>query len=132
MDIQEATPIKLTAEERSALEAMIRSPKTEHVLVERARIVLLAAQFDPLDSGRTGHLAGPGEPLADAFCAPPPGRAARPAAARTSSALHCRNRQAHPGAARSAAAFGLRPLDGTAAVARAGDRKSTRLHSSHV
>src|SRR5205807_5273516 len=44
MDIQEATPIKLTAEERSALEAMIRSPKTEHVLVERARIVLLAAQ----------------------------------------------------------------------------------------
>src|SRR5947208_15416847 len=43
MDIQEATPIKLTAEERSALEAMIRSPKTEHVLVERPRIVLLAA-----------------------------------------------------------------------------------------
>jgi hypothetical protein len=37
MDIQEATPIKLTAEERSALEAMVRSPKTEHGLVERAR-----------------------------------------------------------------------------------------------
>jgi transposase len=44
MDLQEATPIELTAEERSALEAMIRSPKTEHGLVERARIVLLAAQ----------------------------------------------------------------------------------------
>lgn len=44
MNIQEATPIKLTAKERSALEAMIRSAKTEHGLVERARIVLLAAQ----------------------------------------------------------------------------------------
>ena len=44
MDIQEATPIKLTAGERSALETMIRSPKTGHGVVERARIVLLAAE----------------------------------------------------------------------------------------
>ena len=44
MNIQEATPIELTEEERSALEAMIRSPKTEHGLVERARIVVLAAK----------------------------------------------------------------------------------------
>jgi hypothetical protein len=43
MNIQEATPIELTEQERSALEAMIRSPKTEHGIVERARIVLLAA-----------------------------------------------------------------------------------------
>lgn len=44
MNIQEATPIELTEQERSVLEAMIRSPKTEHGTVERARIVLLAAQ----------------------------------------------------------------------------------------
>jgi len=44
MNIQEATPIVLTEQERSALEAMIRSPKTEHGIVERARVVLLAAQ----------------------------------------------------------------------------------------
>ena len=44
MNIQEATPIALTKQERSALEAMIRSPKTEHGIVERARIVLLAAE----------------------------------------------------------------------------------------
>ena len=44
MNIQEATPIVLTEQERSDLEAMIRSPKTEHGIVERARIVLLAAE----------------------------------------------------------------------------------------
>jgi transposase len=44
MNIQEATPIILTEQERSVLEAMIRSPKTEHGMVERARIVLLAAE----------------------------------------------------------------------------------------
>src|SRR5262249_57668934 len=44
MNIQEATPIVLSEQERSALEAMIRSPKTEHGTVERARIVLLAAE----------------------------------------------------------------------------------------
>ena len=43
MNIQEATPILLSERERSVLEAMIRSPKTEHGTVERARIVLLAA-----------------------------------------------------------------------------------------
>ena len=44
MNIQEATLIVLSEQERSALEAMIRSPKTEHGTVERARIVLLAAE----------------------------------------------------------------------------------------
>jgi len=44
MNIQEATPIELTEDERLALEAIIRSPKTEHGIVERARIVLLAAK----------------------------------------------------------------------------------------
>lgn len=44
MNIQEATPIVLTEQERSALEVMIRSAKTEHGIVERARIVLLAAE----------------------------------------------------------------------------------------
>ena len=44
MNIQEATVITLTEQERSELEAMIRSPKTEHGIVERARIVLLAAE----------------------------------------------------------------------------------------
>ncbi len=44
MNIQEATVIALTEQERSALEAMIRSPNTEHGIVERARIVLLAAE----------------------------------------------------------------------------------------
>ena len=44
MNIQEATVIALTGPERSELEAMIRSSKTEHGIVERARIVLLAAE----------------------------------------------------------------------------------------
>lgn len=44
MTIQEAAPIELTEQERSALEALMRSPKTEHGIVERARIVLLAAK----------------------------------------------------------------------------------------
>src|ERR1700751_5118687 len=44
MNIQEATVIELTEHERSTLEGMTRSAKTEHGLVERARIVLLAAQ----------------------------------------------------------------------------------------
>ena len=43
MAIGEATPIVLTAEERSTLEGWVRSSKTERRLVERARVVLLAA-----------------------------------------------------------------------------------------
>src|SRR4029450_3286668 len=42
MAIQEATPIALTAAERATLTGWVRSGKTEHRLVERARIVLLA------------------------------------------------------------------------------------------
>jgi transposase len=41
--ISEATPIRLTEEERAELEALARSTKTEHRLRQRARIVLLAA-----------------------------------------------------------------------------------------
>ncbi|MGH6903469.1 MAG: IS630 family transposase [Geminicoccaceae bacterium] len=43
MAIQEATPIMLSAEERSALEAWARAPTSEQRLAERARIILLAA-----------------------------------------------------------------------------------------
>jgi hypothetical protein len=43
MSIQEATPIVLTAEERRRLEGWVRSSTTEQRLVERARVVLLAA-----------------------------------------------------------------------------------------
>jgi transposase len=43
MAIQEATPIMLSAEERSALEAWTRAPTSEQRLAERARIILLAA-----------------------------------------------------------------------------------------
>jgi transposase len=43
MAIREATPIVVSAEERTALEAWARAPTTEQRLVERARIVLLAA-----------------------------------------------------------------------------------------
>jgi transposase len=43
MKIQEATRVELTAEERSVVESMVRSPTTEQRLVERARIVLLAS-----------------------------------------------------------------------------------------
>jgi transposase len=43
MAIGEATPIVLTAEERATLESWVRSGTTEHRLVERARVVLLAA-----------------------------------------------------------------------------------------
>lgn len=41
--ISEATPIILTAAERTELEVLVRSRKTEHRLRQRARIVLLAA-----------------------------------------------------------------------------------------
>jgi hypothetical protein len=44
MNIQEATAIELTASERSMLESIVRSPKSEHGAVERAQIVLLAAE----------------------------------------------------------------------------------------
>src|SRR5260370_34295122 len=44
MNIKEATPIELTEVERSMLESIVRSPKCEHGLVERARMVLLAAE----------------------------------------------------------------------------------------
>jgi len=40
----EATPVRLTDEERAMLESLVRSPKTEQRLAERARIVLLAAR----------------------------------------------------------------------------------------
>jgi transposase len=43
MAIGEATPIVLTAQERRTLEGWVRSGTTEHRLVERARVVLLAA-----------------------------------------------------------------------------------------
>jgi transposase len=45
--ISEATPIRLTAEERTELESLARSTKTEHRLRQRARIVLLAADGQP-------------------------------------------------------------------------------------
>ena len=43
MAIREATPIVVSAQERTALETWVRAPTTEQRLVERARIVLLAA-----------------------------------------------------------------------------------------
>jgi transposase len=43
MAIRDATPIVLTADERSTLESWVRSGTTEHRLVERAQVVLLAA-----------------------------------------------------------------------------------------
>ena len=43
MAIREATPIVLTADERTTLEGWVRSGVIEHRLVERARVVLLAA-----------------------------------------------------------------------------------------
>jgi hypothetical protein len=41
--IPEATPIRLSTEERAELEGLARSTKTEYRLRQRARIVLLAA-----------------------------------------------------------------------------------------
>ena len=41
--IPEATPIVLTAEERAELELLARSSKSEYRMLQRARIVLLAA-----------------------------------------------------------------------------------------
>jgi len=43
MAIRDATPIVLTADERTTLEGWVRSSKTEQRWVERARVVLLAA-----------------------------------------------------------------------------------------
>ncbi len=42
--IPEATPIELTVEERSELERLARSTKTEHRMRQRSRIVLMAAE----------------------------------------------------------------------------------------
>jgi transposase len=56
MAIQEATPIVLTGEERTTLDGWVRSSKTEQRLVERARIVLLAA--DGLASRAIGRELG--------------------------------------------------------------------------
>ena len=44
MAVQEATEIRLAADERAALAAWARAPTSEQRLVERARIVLLAAE----------------------------------------------------------------------------------------
>jgi hypothetical protein len=38
----EATPIRLTDEERATLESLVRSPKTEQRLAERAALKVLA------------------------------------------------------------------------------------------
>ena len=54
--IPEATVIILTAAERTELEGLARSMKTEHRLGQRARIVLLAA--DGLASRAIGRAVG--------------------------------------------------------------------------
>src|ERR1700727_3714223 len=54
--IPEATAIILTAAERTELEALVRSTKTEHRLRQRARIVLLAA--DGMASRAIGRAVG--------------------------------------------------------------------------
>ena len=54
--IPEATAIILTAAERSELEGLARSTKTEHRLRQRARIVLLAA--DGVASRSIGRAVG--------------------------------------------------------------------------
>jgi transposase len=45
--IPEATPIELTSEERTELERLARSTRSEHRLRQRARIVLMAADGQP-------------------------------------------------------------------------------------
>lgn len=54
--IPEATPITLTEEERTRLESLARSTKTEHRLRQRARIVLLAAEG--LATAAIGRMVG--------------------------------------------------------------------------
>ena len=54
--IPEATPIILTDEERSELDRLVRSTKTQHRLRQRARIVLLAA--DGLATREIGRKVG--------------------------------------------------------------------------
>src|SRR6202040_3214242 len=54
--IPEATPIILTEAERTELEALARSTKTEYRLRQRARIVLLAA--DGVASRAIGRAVG--------------------------------------------------------------------------
>src|SRR5215211_6915316 len=54
--IPEATAITLTNEERSELEGLARSTKTEHRMRQRARIVLLAA--DGMKTRAIGRAVG--------------------------------------------------------------------------
>src|ERR671918_1461037 len=56
MGLRDATPIVVSAQERTAPETWVRAPTTEQRLVERARIVLLAA--DGLASRAIGREVG--------------------------------------------------------------------------
>src|SRR4029450_8967615 len=105
MAIQEATPIALTAAERATLTGWVRSGKTEHRLVERARIVLLAGDG-------WGRRAGAREGGGGGGLGPPEGGGVRQgtscwgggcAALRQTEDLRRGRRSAHPGAARPAA-----------------------------
>ena len=49
-------PVEMTSEERAALERLVRRPTTEQQLVERARIVLLAA--DGLSNSEVARTSG--------------------------------------------------------------------------
>jgi hypothetical protein len=124
MNILEATPIVLSEEERSALETMIRSPKTEQGLVERARIVPLAAEGRSARSIAAELGSWPGrvsrwrircarERLAGLHDLPRPGATPRYNADTDKRMLALLDRPP-PGR--------LRPLDGAAAVERARGR----------
>src|SRR5258708_13278433 len=69
--IREATAITLTNEERTELEGLARSTKTEHRLRQRARIVLLSA--DGLATRAVGRAVGCTTGTASKWRGRPPG-----------------------------------------------------------
>ena len=97
--IPEATPIRLTAEERADLEGLARSTKTEYRLRQRARIVLLAADGSRVIGREVGCTTRNGLEVAGALCKRPLCRAGRDRRARRPTQIHGAGRQAHSGGA---------------------------------
>ena len=96
MAIQEATPIALTAAERATLTGWVRSGKTEHRLVERARMVLLAG--DGWGSRAIAREVIPFTVSPDPEDAPRPGKPKTYGRGRRSAIWHCSTppQAAHP------------------------------------
>ena len=111
--IPEATPIRLTREERAEFEGLARSTKTEYRLRQRARIVLLGGGRLGQPGDRPGSWLHDrnGVEVAGALWARPLRRAFGDRQPRRRTQIHRRDRQAHSVGPGSAGAGGTWALD---------------------